>query len=140
MNRYGLFAVMTTSRPEIVIEGSENGTEWQPYEFRYKPGEVAKPLPWVAPYQPRLDWQMWFAALSRQQNSPWFSGLILRLLEGSPEVVKLLGRNPFPEKPPRVIRATLYDYRFSDPATRKASGAIWTREEVGAYFPAVRLK
>src|SRR5262249_49309933 len=89
VNHYGLFAIMTTSRPEIVIEGSDDGQEWKSYEFRYKPGDLRRPLRWVAPYQPRLDWQMWFAALSNYQENPWFQRLMVRLLEGSPQVTAL---------------------------------------------------
>jgi hypothetical protein len=140
VNRYGLFAVMTTSRPEIVIEGSDDGIEWKAYEFQYKAGDVAEPLRWVAPYQPRLDWQMWFAALTRRENAPWFSRLIERLLEGSPDVLNLLGNNPFPGKPPRAIRASLYDYQFTDASTRHATKAVWTRRLLGEYFPPARLR
>lgn len=139
VNRYGLFAIMTTSRPEIVIEGSNDGGEWKEYEFKYKPGTVSRPLPWVAPYQPRLDWQMWFAALSNHENAPWFSSFVLRLLEGSPEVSALLAWNPFPDKPPRFIRASLYDYRFSG-AERRSTGDIWSRRYLGEYFPVVGLR
>jgi hypothetical protein len=140
VNRYGLFAVMTTSRTEIIIEGSNDGQEWKPYEFRYKPGDSNRPPRWVAPYQPRLDWQMWFAALGSYQDSPWFEALILRLLEGSPDVLALLDKNPFPDKPPRFLRAVAYDYHFSDPATRRATGAWWTRQQFGTYFPEVSLR
>ena len=140
VNRYGLFAVMTTSRHEIVIEGSEDGENWKTYEFKFKPGDVSAPLRWVAPYQPRLDWQMWFAALTRHENEPWFSRLIQRLLEGSPDVLKLLAKNPFPDKPPRLIRAVLYDYHFSDAPTRRTTRAIWTRQLLGGYFPTVSLR
>jgi hypothetical protein len=140
VNRYGLFAVMTTSRLEIVIEGSDDGNAWQPYESKYKPGDVNRALPWVAPYQPRLDWQMWFAALSNYQSNPWFEGLMFRLLEGRPEVTSLLASNPFPQKPPRFIRAVTYDYHFTDWATRRKTGAIWTRTPAGEFFPAVGLR
>jgi len=140
VSRYGLFAVMTTSRPEIVIEGSNDGQDWKTYEFKFKPGDVTQPPRWTAPYQPRLDWQMWFAALSNYQSNPWFSQLMLRLLQGSPEVLGLLATNPFPGKPPRFIRAVVYDYHFSDFATRRSTGAWWTRRELGAYFPAVSLR
>jgi hypothetical protein len=140
VNRYGLFAVMTTTRPEIVIEGSDDGTNWKAYEFKFKAGDVGRPLRWVAPYQPRLDWQMWFAALTRNENAPWFSRLIERLLEGSPVVLNLLDNNPFPDKPPRVIRASLYDYHFTDESTRRATNAVWTRRLLGEYFPPVRLR
>jgi hypothetical protein len=83
---------------------------------------------------------MWFAALTRHENAPWFSRLIERLLEGSPVVLNLLESNPFPEKPPQVIRAVLYDYHFTDVSTRRATKAIWTRRLIGEYFPAVRLR
>jgi lipase maturation factor 1 len=140
MSGYGLFAVMTTTRPEIIIEGSDDGQLWKPYEFKYKPGDVDRRLSWVAPYQPRLDWQMWFAALSSYRQNPWFSQLIVRLLEGEPAVTNLLGKNPFPGKPPRLIRATAYDYHFTDWSTRRRTGAIWTRNTIEEYFPAVSLR
>jgi hypothetical protein len=140
VNHYGLFANMTTSRPEIVIEGSDDGGQWKAYEFKYKPGDVTRGLRWVAPYQPRLDWQMWFAALSNFQENPWFSQLMLRLLEGRREVTSLLAVNPFPDKPPRLIRAVTYDYHFTDWTTRRKTGAIWTRTLLGDYFPVVSLR
>jgi hypothetical protein len=140
VNRYGLFAVMTTSRKEIVIEGSDDAQDWKAYEFPYKPGDVNRPLPWVAPYQPRLDWQMWFAALSDYRENRWFSQFMLGLLEGSPEVLRLLAINPFPANPPSFLRATIYEYHFSDAATRRKTGAIWTRRYLGQYFPTVRLR
>ena len=140
VNRYGLFAVMTTSRMEIFIEGSDDGLDWQTYEFNYKPGDLYRRLPWVAPHQPRLDWQMWFAALSNYRSNPWFQQLVLRLLEGRPEVTSLLARNPFPDKPPRFVRAVAYDYHFTDGAARRKSGAIWTRTAGPDYFPVVSLK
>ena len=96
VNQYGLFAVMTTTRPEILIQGSDDSENWKTYEFKYKPGDVTRSLPWVAPYQPRLDWQMWFAALSSPQENPWFSRFLVRLLEGQQEVTNLLAVNPFP--------------------------------------------
>jgi predicted DCC family thiol-disulfide oxidoreductase YuxK len=107
VNPYGLFAVMTTRRPEIVVEGSNDGATWLPYEFHYKPGPLNRQPPWVAPYQPRLDWQMWFAALSNYRMQPWFVSFLARLLEGSPDVLRLLARNPFPGHPPRFARATV---------------------------------
>jgi hypothetical protein len=109
---YGLFMVMTTSRPEIVVEGSDDGVSWLAYEFRWKPGETTRRPRFVAPHQPRLDWQMWFAALGTCEENPWFVAFLDRLLEGSPAVERLLLRNPFPKHPPRYIRAVLYDYRF----------------------------
>ena len=136
VNSYGLFAVMTTSRPEIVVEGSADGKNWLPYTFFYKPGDVRRAPPWVAPYQPRLDWQMWFAALGGPGSSPWFEGFMLGLLRGSPPILDLLQSNPFPHAPPRYVRALLYDYRFTD---RHTDGAWWRRELQGIYLPAVSL-
>jgi lipase maturation factor 1 len=140
VNTYGLFAVMTTQRIEIVVEGSADGETWQPYEFKYKPGELNRAPAWVAPHQPRLDWQMWFAALGSYQTNPWFVNLTLRLLEGSPEVAGLLGTNPFPRQPPRYIRASAYEYTFTDRETRRRTGAWWKREPRGLYLPAVGLR
>jgi predicted DCC family thiol-disulfide oxidoreductase YuxK len=110
VNTYGLFAVMTTTRPEIIVEGSSDGVQWREYGFKYKPGDVMRRPRWNAPHQPRLDWQMWFAALGTASDNPWFSRFLERLLENSPEVTALLGSNPFPRKPPLYVRALLYDY------------------------------
>jgi lipase maturation factor 1 len=139
-NSYGLFAVMTTSRLEIVVEGSDDGNNWLPYEFKYKPGELARRPLWVAPYQPRLDWQMWFAALGSYQQNRWFANFLVRLLDGSPDVVALLETNPFPSAPPRYIRAVGYDYRFTNFAERRATGDWWRREQKGLYFPVASLR
>lgn len=133
-NSYGLFAVMTTTRPEIVVEGSNDGEHWLEYEFRWKPGELNRMPPIVAPHQPRLDWQMWFAALGTLRQNPWFLNFLSRLLEGSPEVLALLGRNPFPDAPPRYVRAVLYEYHFTQPGEGKA---WWKRERIGLYCPSL---
>jgi hypothetical protein len=140
VNHYGLFAVMTTSRPEIVIEGSADGIEWRAYEFRHKPGDLSRRPELLGTHMPRLDWQMWFAALSSPGREPWFLELCGRLLEGAPAVRALLAGDPFPDGPPRYLRATVWEYRFTDPATRRASGAWWTRERPRPYLPAVRLE
>ena len=134
-NSYGLFAVMTTTRPEIVVQGSEDGVTWFDYEFKYKPGDVKRRPQFVAPHQPRLDWQMWFAALGNYQENRWFVNFCIRLLQGSPEVLDLLARNPFPNSPPHYVRAELYEYRFTDLATRRKTGAWWRRELKGLYLP-----
>ncbi|MBI4540284.1 MAG: lipase maturation factor family protein [Gemmatimonadetes bacterium] len=134
-NSYGLFRVMTTRRPEIIVEGSQDGRTWFAYEFRHKPGSPTRRPGFVAPHQPRLDWQMWFAALGTYEQSPWFQALLVRLLEGSGDVLRLLARNPFPQAPPLYIRALLYDYRFTTLEERRAAGAWWTRELLGAYSP-----
>jgi predicted DCC family thiol-disulfide oxidoreductase YuxK len=137
VNRYGLFAIMTTRRPEIVVEGSEDGQTWKPYEFRWKPGDVRRRPAFVAPHQPRLDWQMWFAALGTCEENPWFLNFLARLLQGEPSVLRLLRTNPFPAGPPRFARATLYDYHFTDRATRRSTGAWWRREALGLYCPVI---
>jgi predicted DCC family thiol-disulfide oxidoreductase YuxK len=137
VNRYGLFAVMTTRRPEIVVEGSDDGQTWRPYEFRWKPGDVHRRPEFVAPHQPRLDWQMWFAALDSCEENPWVVSFLARLLQGEPSVLRLLRNNPFPAGPPRFVRAMLYDYHFTDRATRRATGAWWRREALGLYCPVI---
>jgi predicted DCC family thiol-disulfide oxidoreductase YuxK len=139
-NHYGLFAVMTTSRPEIIIEGSNDGLTWQEYEFKYKPGDLKRRPRFVEPHQPRLDWQMWFAALSDYRRNPWLVNFCVRLLQGSPEVLSLLERNPFANGPPRYVRARLYDYHFTDFSTRRKTGAWWRRELKGEYLPVISLR
>jgi predicted DCC family thiol-disulfide oxidoreductase YuxK len=134
---YGLFSVMTTIRPEIVIEGSNDGAAWKEYGFRYKPGDVSRAPRWAAPHQPRLDWQMWFAALG--EPPAWFTSLLGRLLEGSPDVLALLRTNPFPDAPPRYVRAILYEYRMTSLRARRETGAWWARTEVRVYFPTCSL-
>ncbi len=139
INGYGLFAVMTTKREEIVIEGSNDGVNWRPYEFKYKPGDVNRCPRFVEPFQPRLDWQMWFAALGTAQQNPWFGNFCERLLQGSPAVLALLEKNPFPDQPPRYIRAELYDYHFTNFAERRVTGAWWKRKLAGEYMPPISL-
>jgi hypothetical protein len=140
-NSYGLFRVMTTERREIVVEGSQDGKEWAAYEFKWKPGDVKRAPSFVAPHQPRLDWQMWFAVLGnyRSPRNLWFQRFLERLLEGSPAVLGLLEKNPFPGSPPRYVRAMVYDYHFTDPETRRATGQWWRRERVGLYCPVLSL-
>jgi len=137
-NGYGLFAVMTTSRHEIEVEGSDDGVSWRTYSFSWKPGDIHRRPGFVAPHQPRLDWQMWFAALGEVQQNPWFVNFLVRLLEGSPEVLGLLENNPFPNGPPRYVRASLYDYHF----TRSGDGKTgwWKREPLGLYCPMITLE
>ena len=136
---YGLFAVMTTERREVIVEGSNDGVTWLPYEFKYKPGNVDRRPAFVAPHQPRLDWQMWFAALGDYRQNPWFVNFCLRLLQGSPDVLALLAKNPFPDHPPLYIRAEFYNYRFTDFTERHATGAWWKREPIGVYLPPISL-
>lgn len=135
VNGYGPFAIMTTRREEIIVEGSNDGVTWLPYEFKYKPGDLSRPLSWNIPHQPRLDWQMWFAALGNVRQSPWFSRFIARLRDGSEPVASLLRHNPFADRPPQYLRASVYRYRFASPAQRTATGEIWQREYAGVYLP-----
>jgi predicted DCC family thiol-disulfide oxidoreductase YuxK len=140
VNHYGLFAVMTTSRPEIVVQGSADGQKWLDYGFKYKPGDLKRRPGFVAPHQPRLDWQMWFAALGSYRNNPWFIKFCVQLLKGSPDVLALLGKNPFPDAPPRFIRAVVYDYHFTDLKARRKEGAWWRREFKENYCPVLSLR
>ena len=136
VNSYGLFAVMTTSRAEIIVEGSDDGLNWKAYEFPYKPGNVLRAPPVIQPDQPRLDWQMWFAALGSYQENRWFVNFLVRLLQGEPAVLRLLQYNPFPKAPPKYIRARSFLYHF----TKFGERGWWTRQEQGIYFPPVSLK
>jgi predicted DCC family thiol-disulfide oxidoreductase YuxK len=138
-NAYGLFAVMTTERDEIVIEGSYDGVDWREYQFRYKPGDVSRRPPWNIPHQPRLDWQMWFAALDDPRRLRWFPRFLEKLLLNEPAVTDLLETNPFKDRPPVYLRAQFYDYRYAGRAER-SDGRWWQRKALGLYFPVVQLK
>jgi lipase maturation factor 1 len=134
-NSYGLFAVMTTNRFEFIIEGSSDGKEWQSYEFRWKPGDPRTPPKQAAPHQPRLDWQMWFAALNPRVIEPWLGNLVIRLLEGSPPVLALFKHNPFPDAPPQQLRLTVYRYHFSTLGVKRSEGRWWERTLLGRFPP-----
>ena len=138
VNVYGLFAVMTTSRIELVIEGSNDNLHWESYSFRYKPGDVYRRLPVIAPLQPRLDWQMWFAGLGVPAQNDWTKTLVYALLAGQPRVLRLLEYSPF-HHPPRSIRILAYRYTFSNPEERRKSGAIWERKLLGIWFGPVSI-
>ena len=139
-NGYGLFAVMTPKRPEIIVQGSDDGRNWRDYVFKYKPGDLRRAPGFVAPYQPRLDWQLWFAALGGPRTNPWFYHFEYCLLQNSPSVLALLGPNPFPKSPPKYVRALLYEYHFTDRATRRGTDAWWRRELKGLYAPPLSLE
>jgi lipase maturation factor 1 len=139
LNGYGLFRVMTKTRPEIIVEGSSDGTTWIPYEFKYKIGNLDRPPPIVAPFQPRLDWQMWFAALDDVRREQWFLNFLVRLLQGSPAVLNLLQTNPFPAGPPQYVRARLFQYHFTTLAERSRTGAWWRRDQEQTYCPVLTL-
>jgi lipase maturation factor 1 len=133
INGYGLFRVMTIERPELILEGSSDGVLWKAYDFHYKPDGVDERPRFVAPFHPRLDWQLWFAALAPAQSLAWLETLAERLRSGTPEVLGLLGRDPFPGERPRHVRAVLYDYRFSTSQERRRSGAWWVRGRRGEF-------
>lgn len=128
---YGLFRVMTTERPEIVIEGSADGAAWIEYPFRWKAGDPARAPGFVQPHMPRLDWQMWFAALDPQRHAHWLFALVDGLLENDPAALALLDANPFPDEPPEQIRLALYRYRFTTPG--EAADGVWWRRELTGY-------
>ncbi len=136
-NTYGLFAVMTTKRPEIIVEGSNDGVTWTPYRFRWKPCELDRRPRFATPHMPRLDWQMWFAALEveRGRIPSWFFRFEQKLLEGSPAVLGLLRENPFPARPPRHVRAQLSFYQFSSPGSRD----WWSRDVLGVFLRPLSL-
>ncbi|XP_005067149.1 lipase maturation factor 2 isoform X2 [Mesocricetus auratus] len=139
---YGLFRRMTGlgGRPEVVLEGSYDGHHWTEIEFMYKPGNVSRPPPFLIPHQPRLDWQMWFAALGPHTHSPWFTSLVLRLLQGKEPVIRLVqhhvAKYPFHERPPTYLRAQRYKYWFSKPGE---TSQWWHRQWVEEFFPSVSL-
>ena len=140
INGYGLFRSMTTQRPEIVVEGSHDGTTWSAYEFRWKPGDPAGRPGFVAPHMPRLDWQMWFAALNPRRAQHWLEGLMRGLLRGSPDVLALLDTDPFAGEPPSYVRLMYYQYRFASPEERRDRGYWWVRELSGPLTPTVSLE
>jgi hypothetical protein len=142
---YGAFGSITRPRYEVIVEGTDESvitpsTHWRAYEFKGKPGDVNRAPPQIAPYHLRLDWLMWFAAMSSYREYPWFVNLIAKLLEGDSAVLGLLRTNPFPQQPPRYVRALLYEYHFTTPQEKKQTGAWWKRTLTGSYFPAVSLE
>lgn len=124
---------------EGTAEEAPTETSWREYGFLGKPGEVDRLPPQVAPYHLRLDWLMWFAALSPRCNETWFPRLVERLLEGDPAIRRLLRHDPFPHTPPRWIRARLFRYRFSDRRELRAGRGWWVRLPVGVFLPPVGL-
>jgi hypothetical protein len=141
---YGAFGSITRQRYEIVIEGTSAATvsaeaEWREYRFKAKPGDPWRRPRQIAPYHLRLDWLMWFAALSPSYAEPWFRELVGRLLAGDRLILRLLGQNPFPDGPPRWIRARYFHYRFTSRAERRATGAWWARELAGEFLAPVAL-
>jgi lipase maturation factor 1 len=138
-NNYGLFAVMTVERPELIFEGSDDGRDWREYGLPYKPGDLSRRPAWVAPYQPRLDWQLWFAALGPPGSNPWVGTVCERLLRGDAAVLGLFSHDPFPGRPPRLVRVVRYSYEFTSAAERARTGNWWRRTPLDFYIRPVSL-
>ena len=136
-NQYGLFAVMTHERYEIEFQGSADGQNWVPYPFRYKPQDVHRAPGIYAPYQPRFEWYLWFAALGNWRNYPWVVQTEARLLFNEPDVLPLFAGNPFPNAPPKQVRAVIWQYWFTDRATKRREGTWWRRQFLGLYAPSL---
>jgi hypothetical protein len=134
-NQYGLFAVMTQGRYEIEFQGSFDGQNWTAYPFRYKPQALNEAPRIYAPYQPRFDWNLWFASLSSWRESPIVPNTEVRLLANDKDVLSLFGGNPFSSRPPQQVRAVLWQYWFTTPAEKRATGNWWRREYLGLYAP-----
>jgi len=136
-NQYGLFAVMTRARYEIEFQGTRDGRTWLPYPFRYKPQDPAEAPGIYAPYQPRFEWNLWFASLATWQQNPWVVNAEVRLAEQSPDVLALFRRDPFAGAPPRAVRTVLWQYWFTTRAERRSGGSWWRRELAGDFAPQV---
>ena len=145
VNTYGAFGSVTKRRYEVILEGTDDpapdrSTVWREYQFKAKPGDVRRRPPQYAPYHLRLDWLMWFASFSSPAHHDWFVPLMVRLLTNDRPTLALIAGNPFPDEPPRAVRAQLYLYRFTTPAERRATGAWWHRTYVREYAPAISLR
>jgi hypothetical protein len=145
VNTYGAFGSISRKRFEVVLEGTTDsvitaGSTWTEYQFKAKPGNLARRPPWIAPYHLRLDWLMWFAALSPAYADGWFVPLAVRLLQNDGPTLALLAGNPFSEAPPRLIRARLYEYRFTTALERKQSGNWWARTLVDEFMRPISLQ
>jgi lipase maturation factor 1 len=136
-NRYGLFAVMTRGRYEIEFQGSDDGENWKPYRFRYKPQELKEAPRIYAPYQPRFDWNLWFASLGSWREYPIVPDTAVRLLSNDRDVLQLFADNPFPQSPPREIRTVLWQYWFTSMKEKRESGMWWKRQSLGRYMPTI---
>ncbi len=143
VNTYGAFGSVGRVRHEIILEGTTDTkltseTPWKEYEFPAKPGNVHRRPPFIAPYQPRLDWQIWFAAMSEIEREPWLVHLVYKLLQNDAGTLRLLANNPFPDRPPAYIEAKLYQYQFT--RIGESPGRWWKREWVAIYMPPVALE
>jgi hypothetical protein len=145
VNTYGAFGTVGRERYEVIVEGTDAetigpDTTWREYEFKGKPGDPRRLPPQVAPYHLRLDWLMWFLPLSPRYGERWFVTFLARLLQGDRPTLQLLARNPFPDRPPRWMRARLFRYRFTAWAELRRTGAWWTRNEAGPFVRPFRLQ
>jgi hypothetical protein len=136
-NRYGLFGIMTRGRYEIEFQGSEDGKTWVAYPFRYKPQDVTQPPGIYAPYQPRFDWNLWFASLGTWRDYPIVPRTEVQLLSNDHDVLTLFANNPFPHGPPRQVRAVIWQYWFTTMAEKRTEGIWWRRQFLGLYAPGV---
>jgi hypothetical protein len=134
-NQYGLFAVMTRGRYEIEFQGSSDVQKWEAYPFRYKPQALNQAPKIYAPYQPRFDWNLWFASLGQWRDNPIVPNTEVRLLANNQDVLALFAGNPFPHAPPKQIRAVLWQYWFTTIAEKRATGMWWHRQLLGLYAP-----
>lgn len=134
-NPYGLFAVMTRARYEIEFQGSNDGENWTPYPFRYKPQALDAGGGIYAPYQPRFEWNLWFASLGSPAHNPWVKDTAEALLAGSPDVLRLFRADPFGGRPPRFVRAQRWQYFYTSPEEHRATGDFWRRADRGLYVP-----
>jgi len=139
-NQYGLFAVMTRGRYEIEFQGSSDGQNWRAYRFRYKPQELNEPPGIYAPYHPRFDWNLWFASLGSWRNNSIVPNTEVRLLSGDRDVLSLFAGNPFPNAPPRQVRAVRWQYWFTTTAEKRSTGNWWRRQLLGLYAPTIELQ
>jgi len=139
-NQYGLFAVMTRGRYEIEFQGSRDGQNWITYPIRYKAQALNEAPGIYAPYQPRFDWNLWFASLGDWANNPIVPNTEIRLLSNSPDVLKLFRGNPFPDGPPKQVRAVLWQYWFTILAEKRQTGNWWKRRLLGLYAPTLEVQ
>jgi hypothetical protein len=144
VNSYGAFGSITRPRYEVVVFGTsadaiDGQTPWREYGFKAKPGDLRRAPPQIAPYHLRLDWLMWFCGFTPWYREPWFANFMAKLLQNDPRTLSLIAENPFPGKPPRFVRALLYEYRFTTPEEHRRTGNWWSRELKNEYFPIVSL-
>ena len=135
VNTYGAFGSVGRKRYELIVEGTDeetitHNTRWKEYEFIAKPGNIHRKLPIIAPYQPRIDWQIWFAAMQTPEQNPWMLTFIKKLLDNDKVTLSLIKENPFPDKPPKYIRVEHYIYNFVKPGNI----AVWERERIGTWL------